>query len=163
MLEHAEGAETSRLRALDVAGDRTERWSVEFDHATGLPYGRPILTDDGLIVVAVYRAEDATRPQGEQGEADGFVVLDGDDGSQRMALFPTDCFAVGDGLVVAPMDTFLGGSDTPRGITAREAATGEERWFLEEQVNDCPVVAGDVVLLDLFESEDLLARGRGHR
>lgn len=159
LLRQPEGSPTATLVALELdTPPRVERWSRTFDLDTGLPYGHPRLTDDGTVVVSLYRAADAKRPEGEQGEAHGFAVLDARDGSELWHLFPTDCWSVGPGLVVAPMDTYLGGEATPRGITGRDATTGVERWFLAgQQANDCPIVGGDSVFISRFEENGILA------
>ena len=154
-----EGSSTATLTALELGTPPTVvRWAQAFDPARGMPYGHPAFTDDGGVVVSLYRPPDASRPEGEQGEAHGFVVLDALDGSERWHLFPTDCWAIGGDLLVAPMDTYLGGEGTPRGITGRDLATGEERWFLRgQQANRCPAVTGDSVYVDRFEENGVLA------
>ncbi|MET0773578.1 MAG: PQQ-binding-like beta-propeller repeat protein [Candidatus Limnocylindrales bacterium] len=153
-LEHEEGAETARVTGFEMVGESpVERWSVPFDVLSELPYGTPVATSDGGILVELFREEDAARPQGEQGRSHGYVVLDPDDGSERFRMLFTQCEAVGGEIVVSPMDTFLGGADTPRGITARDARSGAERWFLGEQVDGCPLVTEDTVYLDPYDVE----------
>ena len=111
-------------------------------------YGQTVAPADLVILGAHVYTVDAARPEAEQGSAHGYVVLDAADGTERFRLLYTDCQATSNGLVVSPMDTYLGGSDVPRGITCRDALTGAERWFVREQVNGCPIVTQDAVFLD---------------
>ena len=151
-LEYEEGAETARVIALETGGESpVERWSVPFDVMAEQPYGTPVSTADGGVLVRLFREADATRPAEEQGRSRGYVILDAEDGSERFRLLMTDCEAVGGDLVVSPMDTFLGGPDTPRGITARDTRSGAERWFLGEQVDGCPLVTEDTVYVDPYD------------
>ena len=72
VVRQPEGSPTAELAAYALQGRApVERWTHTFDLDGGLPYGHPRVTDDGTVVVSLYRAADPAAPRASRGRRTG--------------------------------------------------------------------------------------------